>query len=131
MSAASNGADRARGPLGAALEVIDEVDRGLAIVQKDEVIVERVGVMALCVGALALGAVAMIAVAILLVRRWVESPAGPDSPDERAASHDVTDETPTEPAGAETVARASVYHHGTCTVNHRSPETAARCHRTR
>jgi hypothetical protein len=26
--------------------------------------------------------------------------------------------------------RSLVYHHGTCTVNHRSPEAAAKCRRT-
>ena len=26
--------------------------------------------------------------------------------------------------------RSPVYHHGTCTINHRSPETAAKCRRT-
>jgi hypothetical protein len=26
--------------------------------------------------------------------------------------------------------RAPTYHHGTCTVNHRSPEAAAKCRRT-
>jgi hypothetical protein len=29
-----------------------------------------------------------------------------------------------------TASRTTVYHHGTCPVNHRSPEAVAKCHRT-
>ena len=29
-----------------------------------------------------------------------------------------------------TAARSPVYHHGTCPVNHRTPESAAKCRRT-
>ncbi|MGO8871919.1 MAG: hypothetical protein ACLQPH_11070 [Acidimicrobiales bacterium] len=75
MSGSGSQVADADGPLGAVLEVIDEIDRGLAAVQRDEVIVERAGVGALILVALVLGGGALVVLATVLLRKWIKAPA--------------------------------------------------------
>jgi hypothetical protein len=55
------------GLLDEAIELLQDVERGLATVQRDEVVVERVGAIVLLAGAVALGGAALSACP---VRRW-------------------------------------------------------------
>lgn len=57
------------GGLGVTLEVLDKVDRELAELQTEEVLVFREGSVALLVGGIALGGIAAFAVLFLLIRR--------------------------------------------------------------
>jgi hypothetical protein len=63
------------GLLDEAIEVLQDVERGLATVQRDEVVVERVGAIVLLAGAVALGGAVAIGVALVLIRRRRSQPA--------------------------------------------------------
>ena len=59
------------GPGEVALEVLDDIEHGLAKVQRDEVVIERVGTLALMTAVIGLGAVAALAIALAVLRRWL------------------------------------------------------------
>ncbi len=70
--------------LGAALELLDKVDRDLAELQTEEAIVWRAGTVALLVGGLALGGIAALAILAPLVHRLLNHP---QSEENAADSH--------------------------------------------
>ncbi len=71
MRVASEEYGHREGPGEVALEVLDDIERGLSRVQRDEVVIERVGLMALMAGLVGLGVVAALVIALALLRRWL------------------------------------------------------------
>ena len=83
MSAATGDPGHAVGLIDGAREVLRDVDRGLATVERDIVVVERVGTLVLVAGAV-LGGLVLVGVALAVIRRRspvaVPATGGPPGP---------------------------------------------------
>jgi hypothetical protein len=82
MGTDRNRQGQAGGHLAEAREFVEGIERGLATLERDEVIVERVGAVVLFSVLVLLGGAAAVAVALFLVRRRIseQDPAPPAHP---------------------------------------------------